>query len=137
MADHIEENNVGTIDKEELRKATPLVKTEDEAGHERNIDNMIPEDDYKSPWKNNDATDATTVNNTLDDTVFTFLNLYQDDTSDLSKQVESSMEPIKDTQTSKEPITDDTHIFDRCLYLQDGPTNMDPVLTGVTCPGVE
>ena len=27
MADHIEENNVGTIDKEELRKAIALVKT--------------------------------------------------------------------------------------------------------------
>ena len=39
-------------------------------------------DDYKSPWKNKDATDATMVNNTLDDTGFTFLNSYQDDTSD-------------------------------------------------------
>ena len=41
MADHIEEKNVGTIDKEELRKAIALVKTEEEAGHERNIDKMI------------------------------------------------------------------------------------------------
>ena len=41
------------------------------------------------------------------------------------------MEPIKDTQTSKEPIKYDTHIFYRVRYLQDGPTNMDPVLTGV------
>ena len=41
------------------------------------------------------------------------------------------MEPIKDTQTIKDPITDDTHIFDRCCYLQYGPTNMDPVLTRV------
>ena len=47
MADHIEENNVGTIDKEELLKAIAIVKSEDEAGHERNIDNMIQEDDYK------------------------------------------------------------------------------------------
>ena len=51
MADHIEENNVGNIDKEELRKAIALVKTEDEAEHERNINNIIQEDDYKSPWK--------------------------------------------------------------------------------------
>ena len=51
MSDHIEEKNVGTIDREELRKEIALVKTEDEAGHERNIDNMIQEDDYKSPWK--------------------------------------------------------------------------------------
>ena len=50
MADHIEENNVGTINKEELRKAIAIVKSEDEAGHERKIDNMIQEDDYKSPW---------------------------------------------------------------------------------------
>ena len=47
------------------------MKTEDEAGHERNIDNMIQKDYYKSPWKNKDATDATTVNNALDDTGFT------------------------------------------------------------------
>ena len=72
MADHMEEKNVGTIYKEELRKSIALVKTEDEAGHEHNIDNMIQEDDYKSPWKEKDATDATMVNNALDDTVFTF-----------------------------------------------------------------
>ena len=92
---------------------------------------MTQEDDYKSAWKIKDATDATTVNNTLDDTRFTFLNLYQDDTSDSIKQIETSMEPIKDNQTIKEPITDDTHIVDRVSYLQDGPTNMDPVVTGV------
>ena len=104
MAYNIEERNVGregTINKEELRKAINIVKSEEEAGHERNIDNMIQEDYYKSPWKNKDATDATTVNNTLDDTGFTFFNSYQTDTSDSSKQVETSMEPIKDTQTIK------------------------------------
>ena len=53
MADHIEEKNVGTIEKEELRKAIAHVKSEDEAEHERNIDNMIQEDDYKSPGKIN------------------------------------------------------------------------------------
>ena len=52
------------------------MKSEDEAGHERNIDNMIQEDDYNSPWKNKDATIATTVKNTLDDTGFTFLNSF-------------------------------------------------------------
>ena len=89
---------------------------------------MTQEDYYKSPWKKNDAT---TVNNTLDDTGFTFLNSFQDDTSDSRKQVETNKEPIKDTQTNKEPITDDTHIVDRVRYLQDGPTNKDPVVTGV------
>ena len=88
-------------------------------------------DDYKSPWKNKVVTDATTVNNALDDTGYTFLNSFQDDTSNLIKQVETSKEPIKDTQTIKETISDYTHIVDRCCYLQDGPTNMDLVLTGV------
>ena len=42
-----------------------------------------------------------------------------------------SKDPIKDFQTTKEPIKDDNHIVNRVCYLQDGPTNMDPVLTGV------
>ena len=104
------------------------MKSEGEAGHERNIDNMTQEDDYKLPWKEKDAT---TVNNTLDDTGFIFLNSLQNDTSDLSKQVETSMEPIKDTQTIKEPIKEDTHIVDRVPYLQYGPTNVELVVTGV------
>ena len=37
MADHIEEKNVGTIDKEELCKAIAHVKYEYEAEHERSI----------------------------------------------------------------------------------------------------
>ena len=47
-ADHIEEKNVG-MDKEELRKAIAHVKYEYEEVHERNIENMIQEDNYKSP----------------------------------------------------------------------------------------
>ena len=53
------------------------MKSEDEAGHELKIHNMIQEDDYKSPWEEKDATDATTVNNTLDNTGYTYLNSYQ------------------------------------------------------------
>ena len=45
------------------------------------------------------------VNDTLNDTAYTFLNSFNDDLSDSSKQVETSKEKIKDTQTSKEPIT--------------------------------
>ena len=60
-----------------------------------------------------------------------FLNSYQDDTSDLSKRVETSKEPIKDIQTIKDPITDDTHLVDGVRYLQYVPTNMDLVPTGV------
>ena len=133
MADHIEENNVGTIDKDELCKAISHVKSEDESEHERNIDHMSQVDHYKSPWKNKYATAATTVNNALDDTGYKYLNLY--DTSDSSKQVETSKEPIKNTQKIKEPIKDDTHIFNRVRYLQDGLTNMNPVLTGVIIIG--
>ena len=92
---------------------------------------MTQEDDYKSPWKDKDATDSKKVNYTLDDTGFTFLNSFQDDTSDSSKQVETGMKPIKYTQTIKEPITDDTHIVNIVPYLQDVPTNVDPVVTGV------
>ena len=100
MVDQIVENNVG-IDKEELCKAVAHLKSNDEAEHERNIENMIQDNDYKSPRKNNDATVATTVSNVLDDTGFTFLNSFQDDTSDSSKQAETSKEPIKDTQNIK------------------------------------
>ena len=50
MADKIVEKNDG-IDKEELRKAVAHVKSNDEAENERNIENMIQDDDYKSPWK--------------------------------------------------------------------------------------
>ena len=98
--DHIKEKKV-RMEKDELRKEIYHVKSGDQEEHERNIDNMIQEDEYKSPWKNKDPTVATTVNNALDDTGYTFLNSYQTDTSDLSKQVETSEEPIKDTQTIK------------------------------------
>ena len=47
--DIMADQNFGTIDKEELRKAIAHVKSEDEAEHERNIDNMNQVDDYKSP----------------------------------------------------------------------------------------
>ena len=97
IANNIIETNVvieGTINDEELRKAITVLKSEEEAGHERNINNMIQEDDYKSPWK---YKDATTVNDTSNDTAYAFLNSFNDDISDSSKQFETSKEPIKDT----------------------------------------
>ena len=97
IANNIIETDVGsegTINDEDICKAITIFKSEEEAGHERNINNMTQEDDYKSPWKDKDAT---TVNNTLDDTAYTFLNSFNDDISDSSKQVETSKEPIKDT----------------------------------------
>ena len=74
---------------------------------------MTQVDYYKSPCKDKDAT---TVNNTVNDTAYTFLNSWNDDISDSIKQVETSKEPIKITQRSKEPITD-THILDRVRNL--------------------
>ena len=136
MANNIIETNVvsdGTINDEELRKSITILKSEEEAGHERNINNTTQEDDYKLPWK---YEDATMVNDTLKYTVYIFLNSFNDDISDSSKQVETSKEPIKDTHTSKDPITD-THIIDRVRYLQDGPTNVDPFITGVRIIGQE
>ena len=76
MANNIVETNVrseGNINDKELRKATNILKYVEEAGHERNIDNMTQEGDYKSPWKEKYAT---TVNNTLDDTAFIVLNSF-------------------------------------------------------------
>ena len=90
IANNIIEANVGskvTINDEELHKEITILKSEEEAGHERNINNMTQEDDYKSPRKDKDAT---TVNNTVNDTSYTSLNSCNDDISDLSKQVETS-----------------------------------------------
>ena len=85
MADNIIETNVGsegTLNDEDIRKAINIFKSEEEAGHEHNINNMTQEDGYKLPWKDKDAT---TVNDTLDDTAYTFLNSFNDDISDSIK----------------------------------------------------
>ena len=82
MTDNIIETNVGregTLNDEELRKTITILKYEEEAGHEINIDNMTQEYDYKSPWKDKYAT---MVNDTVNDTSYTFLNSWNDDTSD-------------------------------------------------------
>ena len=74
IANNIIETNIwseGTVNNEELCKEITILKSEKEAGHEHNINNMTQEDDYKSPWKDKDAT---TVNDTLNDTAYTFLN---------------------------------------------------------------
>ena len=57
----------GTINDEELHKAITVLKSEKEAEHEHNIQNMTQVDDYKLPWNDKDAT---TVNNSA----YTFLN---------------------------------------------------------------
>ena len=70
---------------------------------------MTQVDDYKLPWKYKDAT-------TVNDSAYTFLNSWNDDESDLSKNVGTSKEPIKDT-----------HVHDTSV----GTTNVDPFVTGV------
>ena len=52
----------------------------------------------------------------VNDLLYTFLNLWNDDESDSSKQVETRTEPIKDT-----------HIHDTSV----GTTNVELVVTGV------
>ena len=84
MANNIIETSVGsevTVNDEDLLKAIIILKYEQGAGHERNIDNMTQEDDYKSPLKDKDAT---TVNNTLNDMAYTFLYSFNDNISDSS-----------------------------------------------------
>ena len=112
IADSLIKANVqsnGTINGEELHKKITLLKYEKEAEHERNISNMTQVDDYKSPWKDKDAT-------TVNYSAYTLLNSWNDDESDLSKQVEASKELIKDT-----------HVHDTSV----GTTNVDPVVTEV------
>ena len=51
MKNNIIEANVGrnkTINNDDLNQAINLLKSEEETGHERNINNMTQEDDYKS-----------------------------------------------------------------------------------------
>ena len=78
---------------------------------------MIQDDDYKLPWENKDATVATGLR------TITY-------SSDSDKKPSARKEPIKDTQSIKEPIKG-PHISKIILHSMDGPTNMDPVLTGV------
>ena len=98
------------------------MKSEKEAEHERNILDMIfsddrnkldmsQVDDYKSPWKDKDAS-------TVNDSAYHNSEEYNDEISDLSKQVEVSKEP-----------TTDTHIFNKVRNLSVGTTSVDPSAT--------
>ena len=54
IANKIIEVNVGSdgiINDEELHKAITILKSEEEVGHEHNINIMTQVDNYKSPWK--------------------------------------------------------------------------------------
>ena len=66
------------MDNDEIRKAISHVNSEYEEEHERNIENMVQDDDYKLPWKIKYATVVTTVNNALDDTGYIFFRFIPD-----------------------------------------------------------
>ena len=113
-ADHIVDKN-DEIDEDEIRKAVAYMKSENEEEHEGNIIYMIQDDDYKSPWDNRDATVATGLR------TITY-------SSGSDKKPAARNEPIKDTQTIKEPIKG-SHLGKRVFHSIDGPTNMDPIVT--------
>ena len=46
----------GTINNDDIHKVITQLKSEKEAEHECNILDMTKVDDYKSPWKDKDAT---------------------------------------------------------------------------------
>ena len=93
------------------------MKSENEEEHERNIKDMIPDDDYKLPWENKDATVATGLR------TITY-------SSDSDKNPAARKEPIKGNQTIKEPIKGPQLVIRVCHSI-DGPPNMEPILIGV------
>ena len=108
QADIIAEKNVG-MDKNNIRKAIYRVKLEDEVEHERNIEILTQkDDDYKSGLK------AVTDSSDLGKITF--------------KKPAARKEPIKDTQTLKEPIRG-SHLGKIVRHSESGSTNMDPVVT--------
>ena len=102
-----------TINNDNLKEAITHLKSEKEAKHERNILDMTQVHDYRSPWKDKDAT-------TVNDTASTFLDSYDDEISDSDKMVEASKEPIKDT-----------HVHNTLV----GTNSFDSVVTGVVIIG--
>ena len=116
MEDHVVEKNDG-IDEDELRKAVTYMKSDNDKEHERNIKYIIQDDDYKLTWENKDATVATGSR------TITY-------SSDSDKNTAARKEPIKDTQTIKEPIKG-PNLGKRARHSMDEPTNTDPVFAGV------
>ena len=115
FANVILDKNYG-IDEDEIFKAVDYMKYEYEEEYERDIKDMIQDDDYKSPWKIKDATVATGFK------TVTY-------SSDSDKKPAAIKYPIKDTQTIKEPIKG-YHLGKRVRHSKYGPTNMDPIVTG-------
>ena len=89
-----------------------------EAEHEHNILDMTQVDEYKSPWKNKDAS---TINNLA----YYESNEHKVEIIDSSKQVEASKETIIDT-----------HIVDRVRNLSVGTTSVDSAVSRVGIIGL-
>ena len=58
---------------------------------------MTQVDDYKSPWKDKDAS-------TVKDSAYQFLDEYEDEISDSDKKVDASKEPITDSHVHNTPV---------------------------------
>ena len=99
------------MDKDKICKEISHVKYEDEEEHERNIENMVQDDEYKSPWKTKDAKFATGL-----------------------KTVTYPSDSDEKPAVRKEPIKG-SHLGKIVRNSDDGPTNMDPIVTGFSIIG--
>ena len=92
------------------------MKSEKEAGHERNILDMTQVDEYISPGKYKYAS-------TVNDLAYHNLDEYKDEIIDSSKQAEASKEPITDTHvrnTSVGTTSDDPAIIRVRIIVRGG-----------------
>ena len=94
------------MEKDKICKAISHVKSEYEEEHERTIENMIKDDDYKLPWKIKYATVAIGLN------AITY-------SSDSDEKPAARKEPITDTQNLKEPIKG-SHLGKRVHHSEGG-----------------
>ena len=93
------------MDKDKICKTISHVKSEDKKEHERNIENMVQDDDYKSPWKIKDVTVATGLK------LVTYLSV-------LNEKPAARKGTITDTPTLKEPIKG-SHLGKRVRHSED------------------
>ena len=101
------------MDEDEIRKAISRVKLEYEAEYECHIEYLTQEDyDYKSPWKIKYATGLKAFTDSIDS----------------DEKPAARKDPIKGTQTLKEPIKG-SHLGKRLRQSESGSTDMDPVVT--------
>ena len=92
--------------KKHICKAISHVKLEDEEEYEHNIEYMVQDDDYNSPWKIKYATVATGLNAITG-------------SSDSDENPAARKEPITDTQTVTVPIKG-SHLGKRVRHSEDG-----------------